>query len=63
MAGRWKVSRRPSSAVFPSKELKDFLKELSPNDNRRRWVEDMEDVLKENMFAGGPIPKRQIPAH
>jgi len=55
------VSRRPSPAVFRSKELNDFLKELSPKDNRRRWVEDMEDILKENIFAGEPIPKSRIP--
>jgi len=39
----------------------ECLRSLAPESRIRRWVEDMEAVLKENMFAGGSIPKRQIP--
>jgi hypothetical protein len=53
--------RKPSLAVFRSKDLDDLLRQDNPK--FRRWVEDMETVLKENMFAGEPVRKRQIPSH
>jgi hypothetical protein len=53
--------RKPSPAVFRSRDLDDFLKQYSPK--FRRWIEDMQTVLKENMFAGEPIAKKQIPSH
>ncbi|RLC72148.1 MAG: hypothetical protein DRI26_03595 [Chloroflexi bacterium] len=55
--------RRPAPAVFRSKELDEFIRGLDPGDRRRIWVEDMERVLKENMYAGDLIPRRQIPSY
>ena len=52
--------RKPSPAVFRSRELDDFLKDH--NSTFQRWIEDMETVLKENMFAGEQISKKQIPS-
>ena len=52
--------RKPSPAVFRSRELDDFLK--GHNSKFQRWIEDMETVLKENMFAGDQISKKQIPS-
>ncbi|MFB0514023.1 MAG: hypothetical protein ACETVQ_00450 [Candidatus Bathyarchaeia archaeon] len=39
------------------------MKTLKPHDKLRRWIEDMETVLLENMFAGQLVKKRQIPSH
>ncbi len=36
---------------------------MPPNDPERKWVDEMKLVLKENMFAGESIRKRQIPSH
>lgn len=55
-----KMVRQPSPAVFRSQELDEYLRSLAPESRIRRWVEDMEAVLKEDMFAGESIPKRQI---
>lgn len=53
--------RQPSPAVFRSKDLDEFLKKLEPDHKFRRWIEDMEAVLKENKFAGQLVKKKQIP--
>ena len=53
--------RRPSPAVFRSKELNELIEGLEPENKLRKWIEDIENVLKENMFAGNSIRKRQIP--
>jgi len=53
--------RQLSPAVFRSKELAEFLKTQNPNSKFRRWIESMETVLKEHMYAGEPIRKKQIP--
>ena len=53
--------RRPSPEVRHSKELEKLLTGLVSDDRRRRWISDMDDVLKENMFAGRPIQKKLIP--
>lgn len=55
--------RKPSSAVFRSRELEEFLKTLKPDDKLRRWIEDMEAVLLENMYAGQLLKKKQISAY
>ena len=55
--------RKPSPAVFWSRDLDGFLKTLKPGDKLRRWIEDMETVLLENMYAGQLVKKRQIPPH
>lgn len=54
---------RPSPAVHLSEELEDFLKEINPNHKFNKWIADMKSVLKENMFAGNCIRKKQIPKH
>jgi len=54
--------RVPSPAVFRSKDLNDFLKTLNPDDKFIKWIEDMEGVLKEHMYTGQLIKKKQIPA-
>jgi hypothetical protein len=53
--------REPCSAVFRSQELDDFLKAC--NSKFRRWIEGMQAVLKENVFAGESISEKQIPIH
>ena len=55
------MTRKPSPAVLRSKELDDYLRGLDQADKQRRWIEEMESVLKENMFAGENIRKMQIP--
>ena len=52
---------KSSPAVYRSRHLDDFLKGLDPENKYRRWVEEMEATLKENMFAGEPIRKKLIP--
>ena len=52
------MSRRPSPAVYVSRELSELL-EGEPR--FRRWIDEMGDVLRDNMFAGDAIPKRLIP--
>jgi hypothetical protein len=54
---------RPSPAVYRLKELSDFLDALDPRHKFRKWMNDMENVLKGNMLAGDPVPKVQIPRH
>lgn len=51
--------RKPSPAVFRSSDLGGFLKQY--NSKFRRWIEDMEAVLWENMLAGESVHKKQIP--
>ena len=55
------MERERSPAVFLSKELDTFLKNLGPDDKRVKWVGSMAVVLKENKFAGEPLKKSQIP--
>jgi len=55
--------RRPSPEVHHSPELKEMLSNLNLDDRRLRWVNDMDDVLKENMFASEQVQKRLIPRH
>jgi len=51
------MERERSPAVFLSKELDTFLKNLGPDDKRVKWVGSMAVVLKENKFAGEPLRK------
>lgn len=55
--------RRPSPEVHHSSWLEETLSALDPDDRRRRWISDMDDTLKENMFAGEQVQKRLIPRH
>ena len=34
---------------------------LPLDDVRKKWVDDMQEVLAENMFAGDNVPKDRIP--
>lgn len=56
------MTRKPSPAVFISKELNDILKTLDPNDKRLKWIKEMEDVLKENIKGGDQVKKSLIPS-
>jgi len=55
--------RFPSPAVFRSVELDQFLRSPELDTKLRRWIENMEAVLKENKYAGDLIRKNQIPSH
>jgi hypothetical protein len=52
---------KPSPAVYLSEDLRDFLGRFDSNHKFNKWISDMKSVLKENMFAGDCVPKRQIP--
>ena len=54
---------KPAPQVRISAELLNFLNSLNPDSRFRKWIEDMNTVLKGNMFAGESVPKKQIPAH
>jgi hypothetical protein len=54
---------KPSPAVHRSAELVNFLKGFSSTHKFHKWINDMESVLKGNMFAGDCIRKKQIPSH
>lgn len=54
--------RVPSPAVFRSQELDAFLEGQDCDEKIRKWIEDMEGVLKENRHAGTLIQKKQIPS-
>lgn len=57
------MARRPSPEVHHSSWLEETLSALDPDDRRRRWISDMDDTLKENMFAGEQVQKMLIPRH
>lgn len=44
-------------------EFERFMDGLPPDDVRRKWVDDMQQVLAENMFAGDNVPKDRIPRY
>ena len=55
--------RKPSPRVYRSGDLNELIEGLAPDGRIRKWIEDMEVVLRENMFAGDSIRKRQIPSY
>jgi len=55
--------RHSSPAVFRSKELDRFLKTQNPDSKLRKWIEDMEKVFQEHMYAGDLVRKSQIPSY
>jgi len=58
------MTRKPSPAVFRSEELDLFLKgRIGQHGKFLKWIEDMEKVLKENMFAGDQVKKDRIPRY
>jgi hypothetical protein len=52
---------KPAPAVFLTEELKQQLKVLPPGHKHKKWINDMELVLKGNMFAGFYVQKSEIP--
>ena len=57
------MAPKPAPKVYMSSELFSLMNRLSPDDKFRKWIEDMKIVLKEDMEAGEPIRKKQIPRH
>jgi hypothetical protein len=53
--------RKPSKEVRLSNEINELLKAYKDDHKYVKWVKNMVEVLKENMFAGEQIPKSQIP--
>jgi hypothetical protein len=55
------MAQNQSSGVFISKELSEYLDTLESDNKIKKWIDDMENILKENKLAGQSIPKKQIP--
>ncbi len=55
------MARRSSPAVYRHPTIDDLLVGLPHDHIYRKFVDDMEEVLLENMFAGDKIPKRNVP--
>ena len=53
--------RKPSPKVFLSDELVQRLRKLGSEHKITKWIKDMQEVLRENMYAGELIRKSQIP--
>jgi len=53
--------RKPSPKVFISEDLAKLLKKVGPQNKISKWVGDMKEVLRENMYAGELIRKSQVP--
>lgn len=57
------MTRKAAKGVHIIPELGEFLDNLGPDHKLSRWIQDMADVLKENMFAGELIEKKKIPKY
>jgi hypothetical protein len=55
------MRRTPAPNVFIVSELNVVLQGLEPNHKYRKWIADMKEVLKEHMYSGELIRKKQIP--
>ena len=53
--------RKPSREVRLSVEVNELLKTFKEDHKFVRWIKDMIEVLKENMYAGEQVKKSQIP--
>ena len=53
--------RKPSPKIFISEDLAKLLRKLGPENKISKWIDDMKEVLRENMYAGELIRKSQIP--
>lgn len=53
--------RKPAPKVFIFDELSQYLRKFGPEHKIAKWINDMREVLKENMYAGELIRKSQIP--
>lgn len=55
--------RQPAPAVYAHEEFERFVQSLSPDDRIRTIIEDMKLVLKENVYAGSLVSKKQTPQY
>jgi len=55
------VVRRPSPAVYRHPRIDELLEVLPDDHLYQKFIEDMELVLMENMYAGEKVLKRNIP--
>lgn len=55
--------KKPSKAVYVSKELSELLAGLGNDHKNIKWINNMKVRLIENMLAGIKIKKRQIPKY
>jgi hypothetical protein len=53
--------RKPARGIFISEDIAEQLKRVGPDNKISKWIDNMMEVLKENMFAGELIRKSQIP--
>jgi hypothetical protein len=53
--------RKPSPKIFISDDLAKLLKKVGPQNKISKWIGNMKEVLRENMYAGELIRKSQIP--
>ena len=56
-----RMVRKPAAKIFISKELAERLEKLTPQHKIVRWIADMKEALRENMYAGELIRKSQVP--
>jgi hypothetical protein len=55
------MARKPSKAVYISRELNNLLDSLDLDHKFNKWIDNMKISLKENMLKGNKIRKSQIP--
>jgi hypothetical protein len=53
--------RKPAPQIFISEDLAKLLTKVGRQNKFSKWVGDMREVLRENMYAGELIRKSQIP--
>jgi hypothetical protein len=53
--------RKPAPQIFISEDLAKLLTKVGRQNKFSKWVGDMKEVLRENMYAGELIRKSQIP--
>jgi hypothetical protein len=58
---RFKPDSLNISKIFVSEDLATLLRKVGTKNNLSKWVDGMETVLSENMYAGELIRKSQIP--
>ena len=57
------MEKKPSKAVYISRELNKLLDSLEPDHKKKKWIEDMKITLLNNMLEGEKIKKEQIPKY
>jgi hypothetical protein len=53
--------RKPALQIFISEDLAKLLTKVGRQNKFSKWVGDVKEVLRENMYAGELIRKSQIP--